>query len=267
MKRDLLTGVLVAGVISGGIVFTGANTPSEAGLALLPSPHETIGQTEADLTIDGGTVTDRARMRLAILRFRDAGLELPSLQIIFRASVDEECHGALGYFSPSKDVWRISICSEIESVYEHELAHAWERANLTDDQRRQYTAFRRLPTWSDKDYAWNERGVEDAAFVIQQGLAGLPLPPALGVEATSRLEGFEMLTGKPAPRLVEWLAENEVTCVRRPTLLSRQYPDMSGRICEAVPPPNHNGQMASSPTTRPLALISISPRDVDSASP
>jgi hypothetical protein len=243
VKRELLTGVLVAGVISGGVVFTGANTQSEAGVALIPSPHGTIGQTEANLTIEGGTVTDRVRMRLAILRFRDAGLELPSLQIVFRVSADEECHGALGYFSSSKDVWRISICSEIESVYEHELAHAWERANLTDDQRRRYTAFRSLSTWSEKGYAWNERGVEDAAFVIQQGLAGLPLPPALGVEARSRLEGYEMLTGQTAPQLVEWLAQNEVPCEERPTHLSRRTPDISGRVCEVV---SHGRRIATS---------------------
>jgi hypothetical protein len=241
MKRDLLNKVVVVAIISGAIVVSSADKQPDAGMALLPSLLGADTQTEADLTIEGGSVTDRARMRLAIRRFNDAGLELPSLQIAFRAPSDEECHGALGYFSTSKDIWQISICSEIESVYEHELAHAWERANLTDAQRRRYTAFRGLPTWSDKDYAWNQRGVEDAAFVIQHGLAGLPLPPALGVEAKSRLEGFEMLTGKPAPRLVEWLAHNEVSCVERPTHLSRRVPDISGRICDVDSPDDHMG--------------------------
>lgn len=236
MKRDLLTRVAVIGIFVAASAFIGAARPPEAGKALLPPPEGPIDRQEANLTIDGGTDDDRARMRLAIRRFDDAGLELPPLHVVFRDPSDDECHGALGYFSSSRDVWEISVCSEIDSVYEHELAHAWERANLTDAQRRRYTAFRGLPTWSDQDYEWNQRAVEDVAFVIQQGLAGLPLPAALGDEATSRLEGYEMVTGRIAPRLVEWLAKHEASCGERPTFLSLHLPDISGRICELVTP-------------------------------
>ena len=234
MKRDLLASVAVTGMVVAAIALVGADRLPVSSRALLLSPAGPIDREEVNLTIDGGTVDDRARMRLAIRRFDDAGLGLPPLQIVFRDPSDDECHGALGYFSPSRDVWKISICSEIDSVYEHELAHAWERANLSDAQRLRYTTVRELPTWSDQDYDWNQRGMEDVAFVIQQGLAGLPLPPALGDEATSRLEGYEMLTGRIAPRLVEWLAKHEASCGRRPTYLSLQLPDLSGRICGVV---------------------------------
>lgn len=63
--------------------------------------------------------------------------------------------------------------------------------------------------WSDATFNWNERGTEGAAFIIQQGLSGLPLPPALSDETLSRLAAFELLTGVPDPRLAQWQAEHQ----------------------------------------------------------
>jgi hypothetical protein len=91
-------------------------------------------------------------------------------------------------------------------VYEHELAHAWERANLTDEIRREFVDFHRYSTWADPTVPWNERGIEGVALVIQQGLAGLPLPQSLSTEHRSRLAGFALLTGRPAPSFLEWCA-------------------------------------------------------------
>jgi hypothetical protein len=220
MECSLRANVVIAGILTAAIAVSGAST--------LPWARQ------SERTAGGGIGTDRARANLALRRFEEAGLDVPSLLIVFRDPSEEECHGALGYFAPSSDVWQISICSKVDFVYEHELAHAWERANLTDAQRRRYMAFRGLPTWSDTDFDRNRRGVEDVAFVIQQGIAGLPLPPVLGGEAKSRLKAYELLTGHTAPRLVEWLAEHGVSCEERPTQLSRSLPDQSGRICGSV---------------------------------
>lgn len=231
MERNIRADVVIAGMLSAAIVVVGIHTGDGTGMVLRTSELRS-DRLEEDLTVEGGTDAERARMRLAIRRFEEAGLVLPPLLIVFRHPSDVECHGALGYFSPSQPVWQISICSTVEPMYEHELAHAWERANLTDAQRERYVALRGLPTWSDKAYDWGERGIEDLAFVVQQGLAGLPLPPALGREARSRLEGYEMLTGRIAPRLGDWLAKYEVPCGERPTDLSLQVPDVVGRTCE-----------------------------------
>jgi hypothetical protein len=222
--------VLVGLATAAAVVAVATNEPPVVGLALVPDPGRTGPQRVPSLTIHGGTITERARMDLALERFENEGLALPPLRIEFPTS-PVKCDGGLGYFTPSEDVWRITICSQINSVYEHELAHAWERANLTDAQRRRFTVFRGLPTWSDESYDWNQRGVESVAFVIQQGLAGLPLPPALSHEVESQLEGYEMLTSQAAPRLVGWLAKYEVPCTDRPTRLSLGLPDASGRIC------------------------------------
>ncbi len=140
-----------------------------------------------------------------------------------------------GRFYPSEDVWRIHICStEIDAVYEHELAHAWELAHVTDTQRREFMRMRDYESWSDRELPWIERGVEGAASVIERGVAGLPLPPVLGREEVSRMRAYEMLTGRPAPVLVDWLQAKEVPCPKRPTMLSAIVEDASGRTCEVT---------------------------------
>jgi hypothetical protein len=116
----------------------------------------------------------------------------------------------------------------VDFVYEHELAHAWEAGSMTNELRSAFMDLRGYTDWSGSDMPGNERGIEGVAFVIQQGLAGLPLPPALGTEAISRLEAFELLTGQPAPRLVEWVEATEIPRDERPTALSRALPDWHG---------------------------------------
>ena len=234
MRRDFLVSTLLTLASTISILLVAVNAQPDVGAALLPTPKEFNVREDPTpaLALDGGTPARYARIDLAIRRFADAGLELPPLRIVFRSSTDD-CDGAHGRFNPSPEPWLITICSEeIDWVYEHELAHAWERATLTDVQRREFVAFRGLTTWSDKDHEWNGRGIEWVAVVIQQGLAGLALPPTLSDEAVSRLEGYEMLTGEIAPRLAEWLVLHEVPCMDRPTQLSLEVPDISGRVCE-----------------------------------
>jgi len=100
---------------------------------------------------------------------------------------------------------------------------------------------RGLEHWADQDVPWNRRGTEWAAVVIQQGLNGLPLPPALSNETKSRLDSFELLTGKVAPVLTEWIAERDVPCPDRPTDLSRPITDATGRTCESSRSPSASG--------------------------
>ncbi len=166
-----------------------------------PAPSEGVAVSMAPtVTVRSATPAQRARLELALTRFRGAGLALPDLQVVF-AETDAPCRGHMGLFESDAAPWRIRICSEVGAVYEHELAHAWIAAGSTDSSRDDFMELRGFTVWSDHTVPWNQRGVEGAAFVIQQGLGGLPLPPVLSDELVSRLDAFRLLTGFPDPRL------------------------------------------------------------------
>lgn len=176
--------------------------------ALPPQSLSPVGEPQTSLspriTVHNATPAQLDRLALALQRFANAGLELPALEIRFPADM-ESCDGAHGRFRTSSTLWLILICpTELDMVYEHELAHAWERANLTDQQRQTFMKMRGYEVWNDKSLAWNERGMEGVALIVQQGLSGLPLPPVLSEKHRSRLEAFEFLTGITDPRLGSW---------------------------------------------------------------
>jgi len=152
------------------------------------------------VTVRHGTSAQHQRLDLALDRFRNAGLALPDLEVVF-ATTDALCQGHLGLFERGFAPWKITICSELGFVFEHELAHAWEAATLTDELREGFMELRGYTVWSRPGVPWNERGVEGVAFIIQQGLSGLPLTSVISDEQLSRLDGFELLTGFTDPRL------------------------------------------------------------------
>ena len=181
--------------------------------------------------VENASPAQQARLDLALSRFAAAGLELPDLAVAFSGD-EADCYGHLGWFDPNPTPWHITICSDVDSIVEHELAHAWERVGLTDDVRDAFMEMRGHEVWDDTDVPWQELGKEGVAVIIQQGLGGLPLPAVIGSEPSSRLEAFELLTGRPAPRLVEWMAGLEIACAERPTALSRTVPDRSAERCD-----------------------------------
>jgi hypothetical protein len=204
--------------------------PPEPAPRIATTAPPVLGWPHPAVKARGATADDRVRLEEALTRFEDAGLELPELVVVF--SIDEaDCSGHRGRFRSSTTPWQISICADNNAVYEHELAHAWERKNLTDDRRGAFMELRGHDAWSGADVPWNERGVEGVAFVIQQGLAGVPLAPALSDEARSRMEAYELLTGRPAPRLIRWMSDRDVECGDRPTPLSHGVPDAAGVTC------------------------------------
>src|SRR5690606_23146332 len=105
----------------------------------------------------------------------------------------DSCGGHLGWFDASKNPWAITMCRPAEFLYEHELAHAWERLNVTDDVREGFMALLGFTNWADPRAPRDDRGVEGVAFVIQQGLGGLPLPARPRAEVVQRLTAFEFL--------------------------------------------------------------------------
>lgn len=190
---------------------------------------------ETTIAVHGATEEQLARLELAVERFERLGLHLPPLEVSFPES-SESCDEHKGRFSAGTAPWSIWICSpEIESLYEHELAHAWIEANVDEAVRSRFLTMRDLSNWNDPEVAWNERGTEWAAVIVQQGLSGLSLPSSLPNEFKSRMAAFELLTGTVAPVLVEWIEERDIPCPDRPTELSLHIVDKSARGCPVSP--------------------------------
>lgn len=190
----------------------------------------------ARFTVHHASAEDLGRLGEAVMAFAAADLVLPTLDIWFQED-QQSCKGGHGLFSTASVPWTIRICpSVIDVVYEHELSHAWIEANVNDMQRSEFLELRGLDHWNSPDVPWIERGNEWAAVVIQQGLSGFPLPPSLSDDVKSRLEAFELLTGRASPHLVDWVEARDVPCPRRPTELSRPVTDVTGRSCEPSRP-------------------------------
>lgn len=195
-----------------------------------PGDRELTGPIPPRVSISGGTDTDQASLQEAIDRFEAAGLRLPDLDVVF--STDEaDCRGHLGTLESDVIPIRMTICSDLPFVYAHELAHAWIGANANQGQREELMEILDLDVWSELGTEWNERGSEHAAIVIQQGVAGLALPNALGPTRLRRLAAYEALTETVAPVLIDWLVDREVACDDRPTPLSRVVADRAGVLC------------------------------------
>ena len=153
--------------------------------------------TPPRLTIENANATQVAAIDAAAQRFADANLTLPDLTIRF-GDDPADCYGHLGIFDAATTPWTITICSDLAFVPTHELAHAWLDSNLSGQTRDQYINLRDKANWDDKHAEWSDRGVEDAAFVIQQNLMITPRLP-MSEEWQSRLDAYELLTGQTAP--------------------------------------------------------------------
>ncbi len=148
------------------------------------------------ITVIGADAGDLRVLDDALARFRDNGLELPDLEVHFLDEAD--CRGYLGLFQKGFTPWRVLVCSDLDFVATHEIAHAWEAANLDDPQRDGYLEARDLTDWSDKHVARSERGEEDAAFIIQQNLMATN-PQLTSRTWQERLAAYELLTGQASP--------------------------------------------------------------------
>lgn len=226
-QRLILTLTLVASMVIG----TGPSTGPDSSFEPSSEPIYPEVSSSPSLTLDGGSTAVTGRLHAAIQRYVDAGLLLPDLHVVL--STDEaDCHGAKGYFAADSSPWQITLCTDdLGIVVEHELAHAWERANVDQALRDTFMEHAGYTEWRSHEVPWKERAVEGIAVVIQQGVAGLPLPPSLGQEARGRLSAFELLTGAVDPRLVDWLGSRDLGCDERPTTLSASIPDASGLRC------------------------------------
>ena len=167
---------------------------------LLPTgerPAQIQVSARPTVTADGANAHQRARLDEALARFVDHGLELPDLDVRFFDD-KADCDGYSGLFENSYTPWRLSICSDFTYVPTHELAHAWEASNLDEHARARYVEARGLTNWNDPAAGWADRGMEDAARMMQQNL--MATNPQLTLPAwADRLDAYELLVGRRSP--------------------------------------------------------------------
>ena len=157
-----------------------------------------VADGEPAVIVKGASSEQRTRLNDAMARFGTAELRLPDLEIVF--SDDESaCEGHLGGFRRVEDAPHVSVCSDLEFVVLHELAHVWVDANVDEAARDRYLRWRGLDTWSDRAVPRGERGVEDAAFIVQQNLRDVAPSVLASATWTERMAAFEFLTGTRSP--------------------------------------------------------------------
>lgn len=206
--------LLVIVLVPLGLVTTERTTPAETAPAgTVPSYHsptiEPADQVAAEdehhvsltpaVTVVGADAGQRDLLDRALASFRENGLALPDVEV--RYSDDEaDCGGHLGLFQKKYTPWRLLVCSDFTYIPYHELAHAWEAANVDDATRARYIEARGLTNWNAAASKWAERGVEDAARMIQLNLMVTHVQPELPIWQ-ERLEAYELLVGRPSPVL------------------------------------------------------------------
>ncbi|GMQ86652.1 MAG: hypothetical protein BMS9Abin07_2239 [Acidimicrobiia bacterium] len=148
------------------------------------------------ITLVGGTEQDHADVAWASERFDKAGLVLPPVVVEFHAD-DAGCDGYDGVFRGGEDPFRIDVCNANRYIVMHELAHAWDQHNLTDEMREEFMELRGLTSWNGSG-SWKERGVEAVAEVITWGLYDHDIT-ADREQKREKERAFELITGE-SPR-------------------------------------------------------------------
>jgi hypothetical protein len=156
----------------------------------------------ATIEVRGANDERRSQIEKALARFEEAGLELPSLIIEWHDD-RSRCNGNGGLFRWGGDIARVELCMPETFVIFHELGHAWDVTNLTDDDRQEFLRAAGLTVWSDASTPWKERGCEVAANTIAIGLAYRELSDSDLPLFEEELALYETLTGRPSPRIAD----------------------------------------------------------------
>jgi hypothetical protein len=154
-----------------------------------------------DIRVHDATPPQVALVQWAIGRYRNAHLQLPSLDIYLHEDVSG-CRGYPGFFAPG----RIDLCPGVllnliprDDVL-HEMAHAWSLLALTSADREAFMKLRGLTTWNDLNQPWDRRGFEQTAEIIAWGIGdGVLLPLIPDNDEASLVAAYNLLTGSPPP--------------------------------------------------------------------
>lgn len=106
------------------------------------------------------------KVELALKRFEEAGLELPADLTIRLEERGEYCRLPHTTYDPPTVVYCVPWHGE--DAWEHELAHVWVEATLSDEDKEAFRDWLGLPTWRSREYPWIRRATEWAAVAIQR---------------------------------------------------------------------------------------------------
>jgi hypothetical protein len=172
-----------------------------ASTALVGPHHE---PNRASYSAKGFSPAQAAVIDWAIDLYADAGLELPPLEFV-RYPTREPCRGARGLYTGDRSPATIRICTPeagpfAESLFLHEIAHAWDGHTLTDRRRAAFLQLRNLEQWWDDSSApWHTYGAEQTAQILVWGLIDRPIRIATIPDSScvDLRAGYVRLTGRP----------------------------------------------------------------------
>jgi hypothetical protein len=199
----------VAGMIALSVLIAGQAGPTSnahpgpvsttsAHSALQAKPALRQAAREPRITfVDPPTPKAREVIVWAIGRFRDAGLQLPDLQISFPTF----CGGKAALYHVGRR--SIDFCLIHKRTVLHEFAHAWDDTSGAVD-RQAFLKLRGLNIWwGGTGMASSEQGAEQLAQIVAWGLMdvdtrGVPRLP--GNSVSELTTAFVMVTGGAKPR-------------------------------------------------------------------
>ena len=139
----------------------------------------------------------------ALALFDEAGLDLPGIDFVGQEALDA-CHGGSGLHRIDGGRSRVTICGEHprrfdEILFLHEIAHAWDFAQLSDARRAAFAELRGLDQWWDDGvHEWDQRAAEHAAEIVTWALRDRPMQVITipDADCASLRAGYLALTGR-----------------------------------------------------------------------
>ena len=166
-----------------------------------------------EIGVDNGTPGLEGLILWSFDQFRTHGLGTPTVRrVTFYDNQIDKCERVAGLILDdavtlcfgTTGACLASDCTTWETWAKkavlHELAHAWIDEHLTAEEIKRFQAATAMPTWSDPEHAWGDRGVELAAETIAWAMLDQPIPinPKLGTHTGTELaQYYEILTGRP----------------------------------------------------------------------
>ncbi len=201
MKHTARTLIVAVAVAVLGVPLLQGGTEAQSAPDLLVSSVVAAAEPVQDSPgIYGADVELTAVINAAIDRYNTTGFTLDPMRF-YAHPTDDKCRGNKALFGRDGELDRIDLCSgRTFAIVLHELAHAWEHNNMSDNTRQAFLDYTGL-VWYDPDVNWRNRGNEVVANTIAWGLRETPLTATDIGNYSELLHRFELLTGIPSPRL------------------------------------------------------------------